>query len=215
MTIDGLVTPAFIHNGTFFLVGLPVYADGLIDCWEMVDLPLFREKLKSGWVTPTAAEGAPVSVHGLGAWVISAGSWELDAAGLYARVEALLAKLNPRLENLHDCHGRTVEKRGNLNVAILGMPKKQPVRVEDPSSAFPKRVQGEQVSLLVKSGDDYEIANARVYSDGVVELTQISSPERLDVSGLHAAASAGRIVGSAPRGARMHVRGRLNSWVGG
>ena len=41
---DGVVTPAFIHNGSYFFVNLSVYAGGLVDCWEMVDLPLFEEK---------------------------------------------------------------------------------------------------------------------------------------------------------------------------
>src|SRR5262245_19656079 len=123
MTIDGLVTPAFIHNGpTFFLVDLPIYADGLIDCWEMVDLALFQAKLRSGWVTPGVDEGAPIGVHGLGTWTASGGAWDLDADGLLARIKELLATLNPRMENLHDCHGRTVEKRGGVNVSILGMP---------------------------------------------------------------------------------------------
>ena len=42
-TIDGLVTPAFINNGShYFFINLPVYADGLVNCWEMVDLALFK-----------------------------------------------------------------------------------------------------------------------------------------------------------------------------
>ena len=65
--IDGITLPVFIHNGpTFFLHDMPVYADGLIDCWEMVDFDLFREKIRSGWVLPHADDGAQMHVHGLG-----------------------------------------------------------------------------------------------------------------------------------------------------
>ena len=37
--IEGVTVPAFIHNGGIhFFVNLQVFADGLVDCWELVDL---------------------------------------------------------------------------------------------------------------------------------------------------------------------------------
>ena len=38
----------------------PSTADGLVDCWEMVDFDLFREKIRSGWVLPHADDGAQI-----------------------------------------------------------------------------------------------------------------------------------------------------------
>lgn len=212
-TIDGLVTPAFIHNGgTFFLVDLPVYADGLVDCWEMVDLALFREKLSSGWVTPDAEDGAQISVDGLGAWIASDGAWDMDADDLYERVMELLVQLNPRMENLHDCHGRTAEKRGNVNVSILGRPTKRPVRLVDPNAAFPTRIEGDDLAVLVKSATAYDVAKLRVFRDGLIELGRLGSPETLDLAGLQDAVASGRIVGTVPPGGRVRVHG-LGSFV--
>jgi hypothetical protein len=212
MTIDGLVTPAFIHNGSFFLVDLPVYADGLVDCWEMVDLPLFREKLRTGWVTPTARDGAEISVHGLGRWTATGGTWDLNADSLYAHVQALLAALNPRMENLHDCHGRTVERRGKVNVSILGMPKKHALRLIGPDSALPARVEGDTLSAIVTSGAEYYVARLSVFADGVIEIGSIPSPEVLDMEGLDRAVSSGRLLGRVPRGTRLRIQG-LGSFV--
>jgi hypothetical protein len=208
MTIDGLVTPAFIHNGpTFFLVDLPVYSDGLIDCWEMVDLPLLREKIRSGWVTPRVPSGGQISVHGLGTWVASGATWDLDVDTFYARVVELLGILNPKMENLHNCHGRTVERRGKTNVSILGMPKKHPVRIVDPSAVFPKRIEGDDLSVLVSSGAEFCIAKLRAFSDGVIEIGRVPSPQLLDIDALRQAISSGSIVGTLPRGARMRIHG--------
>ena len=213
MTIDGLVTPAFIHNGpTFFLVDLPVYADGLVDCWEMVDMSLFAAKLRSGWVTVRVPDGEQISVHGLGMWTVSGGTWDLDSDALYARVMALLGALNPRMENLHNCHGRTVETHGNVSVSILGMPKKQPVRLVEPSAVFPRRIVGEELSVIVTNREVHDIAKARVFADGLIELSRIPSPETLDLAGLQEAVSSGRIVGTVPAGGRMRVHG-LGSFV--
>jgi len=45
MIIDGVVLPAFIRNGGYFFINLPVYADGLVDAWDLLDRQLFEEKL--------------------------------------------------------------------------------------------------------------------------------------------------------------------------
>lgn len=53
--IDGFITPAFIHNAGYYLTRLSVYADGLINAWELLDLPLFEGKIDSGWVVSVSA----------------------------------------------------------------------------------------------------------------------------------------------------------------
>ena len=41
------------NGGTYFLTDLKVYADGMIDCWGLVDFTTFRQKVASGWVATT------------------------------------------------------------------------------------------------------------------------------------------------------------------
>jgi len=89
-TIDGVVTPAFIHNGpSYFFVNLPVYADGLVNCWELVDLPLFKKKLRQGWVTTAVPDGQEIHVHGLGSWTVVDGDWPCSATKFFNRVTEL------------------------------------------------------------------------------------------------------------------------------
>jgi hypothetical protein len=62
--IEGTWRPAFIKNGdTYFLTDLKIYADGLIDCWGLVDIDGFREKVRSGWVATSLSEGGRASAQ--------------------------------------------------------------------------------------------------------------------------------------------------------
>jgi len=203
-TIDGLVTPVFIHNDTYFFTNLQVYADGLVNCWEMVDRALFEERLRTGWVTATVPDGCEISVHELGAWTIANGRWALDETKLLDRVNDLIRELNPRMENLHDCHGRTTEKIGNVNVSILGTPREQPVRRSGPGPAA-KRIKGDNISVFVRDGNALYLADVRVFADGVIELGRLPTPETLDLSQLTQAIEQGRIVSSAPRDTRIEI----------
>src|SRR5208283_6058290 len=67
--IEGSWRHVFIRNGgTYFLTDLRVYADGMIDCWGLVDLATFRQKVASGWVSTTLPQGAEASAHHLARW---------------------------------------------------------------------------------------------------------------------------------------------------
>jgi len=210
-TIDGVVTPAFIHNSGYFFVNLQVYADGLVNCWELLDLPLFRGKLSSGWVVTSVPDGKAISIHGLGNWKVASGAWQLDGDALYDRVTALVRGLNPRMENLHDCHGQTTELVGKVNRSILGSPREMPVRLARPDALFKERIPGESLSVFVRD-DDYQLADLRVFKDGAVELGRLASTETLDRAGLSAAVRDGRIVTTLPAGSRVRIHG-LGSFV--
>ncbi|MFD4764425.1 hypothetical protein ACFWOJ_38155 [Streptomyces sp. NPDC058439] len=45
-----------------------IYADRLIDCWGLVTLEEFQEKLRSGWVATSLPDGAEASAHDLTGW---------------------------------------------------------------------------------------------------------------------------------------------------
>ena len=47
--IEGVTNHAIIHNGSYFLIDMPVYEDGTIDCWERVQLDEIQLQLKKGW----------------------------------------------------------------------------------------------------------------------------------------------------------------------
>lgn len=64
--ILGVSRPIYIHNGDYHLIELKIYADGIIDCWELVTLNQFKDKIKSGWVVTELPKSAEVSIFPLG-----------------------------------------------------------------------------------------------------------------------------------------------------
>src|SRR6266496_1240622 len=102
--IRGYAFPGIIHNGSYFHTDLEVFADGLIFCWEMVDLSMFIAKLRSGWVVTSIPDGKPLNIHGIGTLSFSAPAWAHTSKSLISFIRATIKELNPRLENLYDCH---------------------------------------------------------------------------------------------------------------
>lgn len=201
-TIDGIVTPAFIHNGNHYFIDLEVYADGLVNCWELVDLALFAERLRSGWVTTGVPDGAELHVHGLGSWTVADGTWPIDADAMHARVVELVRTLNPRMENLHDCHGRTEEVIDGVRRSILPLPSEQPVRIVKHA-----RIRGESISVFVRQGDTMFLGDLRAYADGVIEIGRLPRIETLDRAALTEAIEGQRIASSVPVGGRVEIWG--------
>jgi hypothetical protein len=103
--LQGCAFPALIRNGAYFLTDLEVFEDGVVNCWEMVDLSMFRHKLESGWVVTSIPEGKELSHHGLGSFDVLEPQWTHSPRTLLAHVDRLVSELNPGRENLFDCHG--------------------------------------------------------------------------------------------------------------
>ncbi|MFJ6612859.1 NADAR domain-containing protein [Streptomyces sp. NPDC091289] len=135
-TADGVRIPgtwrhAFIRNGgTHFLTDLVIYADGLIDCWGLVTVEEFEEKLRTGWVATTFPEGAEASAHGLARWKFSESRSNLTPELFAAEVRDTIDRLNDRPDSTGRCLAaldvfladRTEENREAVRDAFLSIP---------------------------------------------------------------------------------------------
>ncbi|MER7760672.1 NADAR family protein [Streptomyces sp. NPDC097619] len=136
-TSDGVRIPgtwrhAFICNGgRYFLTDLFIYADGLVDCWELVTLDAFEEKLRRGWVATSYEDGASASVHRLASWEFAgARSWTTPELVL-AEVRDTIDQLNGRPDSTDRCltavdaflADRTEEHREAARRAYLAIPE--------------------------------------------------------------------------------------------
>ena len=209
MRVRGVVLPAFIFNLDHHLENLAVYADGLVDAWDLLDRPLFEAKVRAGVVTTAVPDGGTLSVHGLGRWVVQDGRWEHTDDALLARVDAAVRELNPDLTNLHDCGGSTTHTVEGVEVSKLGIPEASPVRVqrEHLSAPTPPVWHGSSLSVFVREGDELCLADLRVFEDGCVELGRLPVPRVLDREALDAEVGCNRIVSQAPAGTRVRIHG--------
>ena len=95
--IEGTWRHVFIKNGgTFYLTNLKIYADGMIDCWGLVDLRGFREKLRTGWVATAIPNGGRAAGHDLADWTFSNVKYCVDPDDLYTEVADEIARLAGR-----------------------------------------------------------------------------------------------------------------------
>lgn len=197
--IDGIVTPAIIRNGNYYFINLQVYRDGLVNCWEMVDLDLFRQKLATRWVVPAIPDGQTLSIFSLGAWEIGKGNWLHSKESYYDYICSLVRHLNPRLENLYNCHGSTTEKKGNVNVSIFPLIQATPYRELDPEATFPKRISGESFSIFYKDEKGcYYLAALSLFTDGGVAINHTPEPVRINLPQVRELAAQGRILTDMP-----------------
>ncbi|MFK4221876.1 NADAR family protein [Streptomyces sp. NPDC019890] len=131
--IPGTWRHAFIRNGDYHLTDLFIYADGLIDCWELVTLDEFEKKLHCGWVATELPDGARASGHALAAWTFSEPRSWLTPELLLAEVRDTIDQLNGRPDSTERCLAgvdafladRTEEKRAAARAAYLAIPETQ------------------------------------------------------------------------------------------
>ncbi|MFI8102139.1 NADAR family protein [Streptomyces sp. NPDC086023] len=138
-TADGIRIPgtwrhAFICNGgQYFLTDLFIYADGLIDCWGLVTVEEFEEKLRTGWVATNLPEGGEASAHELAHWKFGEPESWLTPELLLAEVRDTIDQLNGRPDSTDRCLAavdafladRTEENRAAARAAFLAVPESQ------------------------------------------------------------------------------------------
>jgi hypothetical protein len=64
--ILGVSRPVYIHNGNYYLIELKIYADSMVDCWDLVTFDQFKKKVNSGWVVTEPPKTAEISIFPLG-----------------------------------------------------------------------------------------------------------------------------------------------------
>jgi len=182
--LNGVSFPAIIHNSTYFLSDIHVFEDGLIDCWEVVDLPLFRKKVASGWVKTQIPEGAKLHTRELGQFEVTEPTWAMDSEGLVSYVDALIGQLNPSRSNLFDMEGDPFDRSTPIPVAKVSRLGADAYRLEPPRTFLGKRLRG-KTRLLFRRGDGvHRIVQASVFSDERVRITGGDEPLDMTLSEL-------------------------------
>ena len=207
-TLKGRFVPAIINNTQHFLVNLEVFEDGLVDCWELVDLELFGGKLNSGWITTSVPSGETLSIHGLGCWSIAEGKWLFNKETYFDHIASIIKNLNPELTNLHNCHGMTTKKVDNMNVSILGLAKGKPFKYENPESYFSKKHIGESFSLFVKNTENnYSLASISVFPDSTLIVSALENHETLSLHEFEKQILIGKFVTEIPKSSIVKIYG--------
>lgn len=84
----------YIHNLNYYLTELRIYADGKIDCWELVNYEEFVEKVINGWVVTELPKNTEVSVFQLGCFTATAVRNWVKPEELVKEVADIIKELN-------------------------------------------------------------------------------------------------------------------------
>lgn len=214
--LNGRFIPAVINNGgSHFFINLEVFEDGLIDCWGMVDLDLFKGKLNSGWVTPQIPNGKQLSIHHLGNWEVLKGDWLFTRDSYYEHVHSVIKDLNPELTNLYNCFGKTTKKVGKMNVALLKLANGKPYRKKDDEDYFSPKYKGDNFHAFIKENEkEYQLVNINVFSDSSIQISSIKEPEILTIEEFKKQIELGRITTKVPESSKVKIYGLGECTVG-
>lgn len=94
---------AFIHNVQYHLTHISIYADGMIDCWGLVDFETFKEKVRTGWVVTQVPEGARISVSFLAMFNAQESNCFIDPEDFIVEVSDEIENLNGRSTTSSKC----------------------------------------------------------------------------------------------------------------
>jgi len=182
--IRGYEFPGIIHNGSYFLTDLQVFADGLINCWEMVDLPMFKEKLRRGWVVPSIPDGEDLSIHGVGSVAVVSPNWTHNAASLIGFIQDIVKALNPRMENLHACHGRDTEEINGVRYATVNTDNPRPWKTDQPISPLVRGLFGESLRHFQVRDGSLRLVTVQLFKDDAVKIFGTGEPQTISFASL-------------------------------
>ncbi|MBB5637024.1 hypothetical protein HDE68_002937 [Pedobacter cryoconitis] len=211
--IEGFSIPGIILNMHYYYTDVQVYSDGLISCWDMVDLQMFKDKLNKNWITTSVPDGQAISIFSLGRWYIDKGDWIHTKETLYDYVYSLIKRLNPTTENLHNYNGNNSKMIGKANVAKHFIPSPKPYHYEDPNSFLPKKINGEKFHVFFRNDDNRTyLAELSIYKNGRIDITNIPKKRTFKVDDLKGLISDGQITTNLKLGEAITILG-LGSFV--
>lgn len=206
--LEGFSVPGIIQNMQYHYTNLQVYSDGLISCWEMVDLQMFKDKLKRSWVVTSIPDGQAISIFGLGLWYIDKGDWLHTNETFYDYVYSLVKNLNPSLENLYNYNGNNSKTVGKASVAKHFIPDPKPYYYDDPNSFFPKKINGEKFNIFFRNDDkNTYLAELAIYKNGQIEITNIPTKKTFKFDNLEELIINGLITTKLKIGERITILG--------
>src|SRR5438093_4092304 len=182
--IRGYEFPGIIHNGSYFLTELQVFADGLINCWQMVDLPMFKEKLRGGWVVTSIPDRAALDIHGIGSVSVNSPVWAHTPDGLVKFIQDVVRTLNPRMENLYHCHGRDTEEVNGVRYAAVNTDNPRPWKTDQPISPLVHGIFGGSLRHFQVHDGLLRLVTIQLFRDDSAKIFGFSEPQTLDFGSL-------------------------------
>jgi len=163
--IEGTTVPGIIHNGSYFMINVDVYEDGMVNCWELVDMHGLKNKLEQGWLVPRIPDEEHLSIFQLGYYKVEKADWLYTPETYYAHIQQTIYQLNPDAANIYTIHER--ERQLMQQRKIIYAPKAVPFYIENEFGY--STVDGSGFYIFYRGSKQNGLVYLNVYQDGRVD----------------------------------------------
>jgi hypothetical protein len=179
--LEGTFVYSVINNGgSYFMIDLPVYEDGVFDCWENVDIDGLNEKISKGWLTPQIPNNEYFGIHHLGYWKIKNANWNYNKENYADYLVSRVKQMNPEMQNLFNSYGKSSKVVGNINYSSFGS-SEQLIRKDSEKLSFQDN-KGNRTHYFFKHTDDvYYLASVNIYNDSIILIEGIPNNIKCDI----------------------------------
>ncbi|MCO7222950.1 hypothetical protein [Pleionea sp. CnH1-48] len=207
--IAGYSVPGLLHDGSdYTFCNMDIYEDGLVDCGERVDLEGLEAGINSEKYVFEIPDHAELSFPKLGCWRIYEGRWLYNKDSYYEHLVEVLKVLNPELENLYSCHGKTSIVVDDVEIPSLGEVDGYPIIKADEDDYFSERFKGERFAAFLKRGDDeYCLTSVCVFADSSITLSLTDQLVSISIEEFLAKVTNGDIVSNIPLESKVIIFG--------
>ena len=211
--VQGVSFPAIINNWTYHLADMFVYEDGLIDCSGIVDLPLFKKKVRRGWVVSEIPDGESLGIHHLGEIQITKAKWDMRAGDLVKRAKGIIAELNPQGRNLYKMYGDPIDRSGKIPIPKI-QPHKGTWKFKSPDSPFQQKITGGTKYCFMRDLDSIRLVQISIFEDDSVRITGLEQAVDMKFSELTSSILEGRSFEYPAAGQKVIINGLVEFVAG-
>lgn len=164
--IEGVTVPAIIKNGQYFWHNMAVYEDGVVSCWDKVDLSDVPQKLASGKISVRVPDGKGISVFHCCYLNIESAKWNFDAKSYYEFIRETVKKLNPEMANIYKTTDREKAKWNKHRVGFTADPT--PFKLTGGMGY--RMLDGNKMNIFLRENGKITLTVLSCYEDGTFSV---------------------------------------------
>lgn len=162
----GKAIPTFINNWQQHYSQIKAYDDGAVDVWGFLDLQLFDEKLKTGWVSTAPPNHSRLSIFNLGIATVAKGEWDRSVGKTRDLVWQVVREFDPMLSNVIDMAGSDTRVEGKVRYAKMGLSDDCPFR----GDAAGDRLLGKEIPIFERDGNEFLLRHWFIFADSMCRI---------------------------------------------
>ncbi len=176
--IEGVTTPAVIHNSNYYLIDMSVYEDGTLDCWKRIPLDEVSVQLKRGWLVTSIPNGKAISIHGLGSFTINVSQWNHTNESYEKYLHDIVKSMNRKMTGLFSETDEQKEKWAAQRVQWTA--NGTPYKVK--GNFGYDTINGDATKMFMQKDNAFYLVHIIGFADGIYQVDNKSNVTAQEIS---------------------------------